>query len=148
MHVTLQDIAALMGGSAALYGVLRGLPIMADRLKLIRERDEALDRARVAEEAATAFESAARGWKLAVEQVGEEVASLRSELAASREEVHQSREEVRKARELLAQAIVYITSLHTFMRVGTNLPQMPPELRAEIDAILENREPLGSPAPS
>jgi hypothetical protein len=152
-HVTIQDVAALIGGSGTFYASVRGIPMLANFLKkqvrLMRERDLAIEErdAAIALEqratkAAESFELAAKGWKTALEAIGDEVAELRTEVRESREEVHESREDLRRTRELLAAAIQYITSLHTFLRLGGNMPEMPLKLRTEIDAILKNKDLL------
>jgi predicted NBD/HSP70 family sugar kinase len=151
IHVTIQDVAALLGGSGTLYASVRGIPMLSNFLKnqvrLVRERDDAVEardaallQAKTATDAAEAFELAASGWKAALEQIGREVEALRAAVAQARAEVAQSRQEVHATRELLAQSINYITAIHTFMRVGGNPPEMPSALRSEIDAILENKE--------
>jgi predicted nucleic acid-binding Zn-ribbon protein len=153
-------IGALMGGGGTLFAAVRGIPMLSgfltkqvglihQRDRAFEERDEAVANAKRMAAAAEAFQLAADGWQAAVEQSGAEIAALRAEIASlrdevarSREEVHQSREEVRKARELLAQSIVYITSLHAYMKNkgGALLPEMPANLRAEIDSILADKE--------
>lgn len=140
-----------------MYASVRSIPLLANFLTtqvrltrkcaaLTEERDAALAKAKVATDAAEAFEMSSDGWKSTVEQIGETVQELRAQLeamrkevAAARAEVAASRREVHAQRELLAQSIVYITGLHTFMRVGGNPPQMPEALRREIAAILENK---------
>lgn len=151
LHVTIQDVAALIGGIGTFYASVRGIPMLANFLKkqvrlmrerdlAIEERDAAIANERRATNAAQSFDLAAKGWRTALEAIGDEVSALREEVHESRDEVHASREDLRKTRELLAAAIRYITDLHTFLRLGGIVPQMPDALRAEIDAILKNKD--------
>lgn len=141
-HVTLQDIGALFGGVGMLYGSIRGIPLLtafADRVRVARERDLALERASQAEDAAKAFELAAKGWREALDQNTAEISELRSEVHRSSVQLSETMEELHRVKALLAQSIIYITGWHTFMRLGGTPPEMPAELKSEIDAI-QNRE--------
>lgn len=140
------DVGALLGGIAALYAAIRGIPILANRIVLVRRVEQAEANAaaamaneRIATDAAKAFRLASHGWQSAVEQIGLEVSALRQEITESRAEVQASRDELKKARELLAEAIIYITNIHTFMRLGGAPPEMSSHLREELAAILDNQ---------
>lgn len=140
IHVTLSDLGALMGGASAVYCSIRGIPLLADRVRILRERDMAIESAAQSKEAAESYQRATEAYKTELSQVKDELGGLREEMAAAREEARQTQDDLRKTRELLAQSVVYITNLHTFMRLGGNMPQMPTELRNEIDAILEAKD--------
>ncbi len=157
LEVTVQDIGALMGGAGTLYAAVKGMPMLSNFLKnqvrlvhernaMAVERDAAVENAKRATDAADAFELAAKGWRAAIDSIGAEVLALRAEIEASRrdvqasrEELHESREELRRTRELLAEAIIYITNIHTFMRLGGAPPEMSVNLRSELTAILAER---------
>lgn len=146
-QVTFQDIGSIMGGAGALYAAIRGIPLLANQVKLAQRAANAEERAQQSEEAALAYQQAADGWKSVAEQTKAEVAGLRKDVASALEEAHRTQDDLRKTRELLAQAVLYITGLHTWMRLGggTPPPQIPTDLRAEIDAILENKSSLDIP---
>lgn len=116
MHLSdvIQSLAALIGAFTALYGVIKALPILRDRVQLMRERDAAIMREREAVAAAEAFRLSSEGWQAAVDQL---------------------REEVHSTKELLGSAIAYIARvIHS--RDSGELPPMPDDLQSLVNESL------------
>lgn len=132
MHLTVQDVAALVGAGSACYGVVRGMPLLADRAKLVRERNGAIDMAREARDAAEAYRISSDGWQSAVERLREQVGELTSEVHTLR---HQ-----------LAQAVVYITQVQQSARNGEPIPEMPHDLRAAFAEVQRPRPAAATPS--
>lgn len=116
----LQALAAFIGAIAALVGVVKGIPLLKDRLALMRERDSALQEARELRAAAEAYKISSEGWRAAVMSLSSEIKEIKVKLAS---------------------AIIYIGALVTHVRYGgTELPEVPDELRDDVDAVLHNRK--------
>lgn len=105
MHLSLiQDLSAALAALSAAYGVIKGLPLLADRVRLMRDRESAMTNEREARDAAEAYRLSSEGWQSAVDRLREQVSDLTIE--------------VHTLRSQLAAAILYITELQAFQRGG------------------------------
>lgn len=130
MHLSfVQDLSATIAALSAAYGVFRGMPLLADRLKLIRERDGAQESSREAREAAEAYRLSSEGWQSAVDRLRDQVSDLTVE--------------VHTLRSQLAAAILYITEVQAYQR-GGNVglpPKLPTALYAALAALSREEAP-------
>lgn len=124
LHV--QDVATLIGATAAAYGVVRGMPILANRVRLARERDGAIELAREARDAAEAYRISSDGWQSAVERL--------------REQIKELTDEVHTLRAQLAAAVLYITEVQTYMRSGGAVPKLPDALWQSFSALANSEK--------
>ena len=110
------------------YGVIKSLPLLRDRVKLVRENSAVKELLHEARDAADAYQLSSEGWQSAVEQLGEQIRELTRRIEASNA--------------LLASAVLYITDLHTYVKVGgSTVPPIPEDLREAIEAVISKRNP-------
>ena len=136
----LQILAEVVIAATGVWATVKGLPLLANRLRLIQRNSDLegqnTELRRAAEtyrQAAEAYQLSSEGWQSAVEQLGDEIRKLTSEQSETRQEVHRLRTQ-------LASAILYIADLHTYSRVGgAHVPPMPLDLRDAIEEVLKQR---------
>jgi predicted RNase H-like nuclease (RuvC/YqgF family) len=118
-------VGTLLAGGSAAYAVVKGLPILRDRTKLVHENIDLRELLEKSRETAQTYKAASDGWQSTVEQLGSEIKMLERK--------------VDRVSHQLTDAVTWIVDAHIATRERRELPPLPESLADTLDKVDELR---------